>query len=541
MHARLTVITLRDVIALPAVQNGQPIVELSEQHLERPVRWAHVIEVGQPAGLLRGGELVFTTCVGIEPSDVAAQERFVQQLDDQGACAIAGLGEGLRRALPPCVLSAAAERGLPVVRFHYSVRFVDVIEAIQNLIMGRDLMLLQRIEDLRGRLSKLVLDGHTIRDTVEEVSRTLECPMTLSSWDHQVIHYAAGPETLDAAAAMWQRIRTYEEAGDPLPPGVLIAPVSTPHGSWGRLVCFSHGRIAGDLEGRLLAEAAQVIGLQLLGGGESEFSLDLNRSFFDDLARGIVDDVAASRRARSVGFRQQAMPLLPLAAAWRGEAPQGGAGTPPWASTVPELRRAFDSRGFPIIVGGWDKHLMLVVGLGGRPVTRALLERMADIFYGAIARDELDEKSVALAIGAAEPSWTSLGYRIESLRIVVQAATLQPAQRWYDARRMSVDDFLYTLVGNPVLLLFVRQHLGRLLEPGDRRSREMLTTLNALTEHGGRKADAARHLHLNRQSFYYRLDRIEEVLGVDLNDDHTRAALHLALRALPLLRSRQLL
>ena len=64
------------------------------------------------------------------------------------------------------------------------------------------------------------------------------------------------------------------------------------------------------------------------------------------------------------------------------------------------------------------------------------------------------------------------------------------------------------------------------------RSRALLDTLEAYLAAGGRKAEAARALHLERQSLYLRLRRIEETLGVSLDDEDVVLGLHLAVRAL---------
>jgi len=55
---------------------------------------------------------------------------------------------------------------------------------------------------------------------------------------------------------------------------------------------------------------------------------------------------------------------------------------------------------------------------------------------------------------------------------------------------------------------------------------------------GGRKAEAARALHLERQSLYLRLHRIEELLGVSFDDEDAVLGLHLAVRALAFRRRR---
>ena len=62
--------------------------------------------------------------------------------------------------------------------------------------------------------------------------------------------------------------------------------------------------------------------------------------------------------------------------------------------------------------------------------------------------------------------------------------------------------------------------------------RALLETLEAYLAAGGRKAQAARALHLERQSLYLRLRRIEELLGVSLDDEDAVLGLHLRLRAL---------
>jgi purine catabolism regulator len=73
---------------------------------------------------------------------------------------------------------------------------------------------------------------------------------------------------------------------------------------------------------------------------------------------------------------------------------------------------------------------------------------------------------------------------------------------------------------------------GVALAGGSPRSRALLETLEAYLAAGGRKAEAARALHLERQSLYLRLRRIEEALGVSLDDEDVVLGLHLAVRAL---------
>jgi purine catabolism regulator len=116
----------------------------------------------------------------------------------------------------------------------------------------------------------------------------------------------------------------------------------------------------------------------------------------------------------------------------------------------------------------------------------------------------------------------------------VLSARATPPTAWRDAAHGSVVDLLYALRRSPELLAFARDQLGPLFDPSDPRRLEQLRTLEAYLANSGRKADAARALHLTRQSLYLRLERLERVLGVDLEDPDALLALHLAVRALRL-------
>jgi hypothetical protein len=58
---------------------------------------------------------------------------------------------------------------------------------------------------------------------------------------------------------------------------------------------------------------------------------------------------------------------------------------------------------------------------------------------------------------------------------------------------------------------------------------DLVTTARVVLDHGGDVTAAAAVLHLHRTTLYYRLDRIEELTGVDLRDGRARTDLQLAL------------
>jgi purine catabolism regulator len=94
------------------------------------------------------------------------------------------------------------------------------------------------------------------------------------------------------------------------------------------------------------------------------------------------------------------------------------------------------------------------------------------------------------------------------------------------------------LQAGPELANFVESELGELITYDDEHRSELLPTLDAYLQANGSKAATAEALFLQRRSVYYRLTRIEEILGRSIETPDHRVRLYLALRARELLDSR---
>ena len=78
--------------------------------VDREIRWAHAIELGDPTPWLSGGELVLTTGMRLPRATVLRRD-YVTRLDEAGAAAL-GFGVGLSHdRIPDGLLAAAEARG----------------------------------------------------------------------------------------------------------------------------------------------------------------------------------------------------------------------------------------------------------------------------------------------------------------------------------------------------------------------------------------------------------------------------------------------
>lgn len=101
--------------------------------------------------------------------------------------------------------------------------------------------------------------------------------------------------------------------------------------------------------------------------------------------------------------------------------------------------------------------------------------------------------------------------------------------RLHSFARLGIYRLLFHLYGHEELTAFYRETLGPLLEH-DSRGGELIETLECFFRCNGNLSEAARAMHMHRNSLLYRLERIEELLGQSLEDSELRLSLQIALK-----------
>jgi purine catabolism regulator len=119
----------------------------------------------------------------------------------------------------------------------------------------------------------------------------------------------------------------------------------------------------------------------------------------------------------------------------------------------------------------------------------------------------------------------------ESLHVV---DAVRPGARERAVHRLEdvhLRGLLTVLADDDRLRLFTARELDPLRDHDARTQSGLLDTVRALVRHPGSKSEAAAELHLSRSAFYDRLARVEQVLGVDLDDPDILVSLHVAVLA----------
>ncbi|MEW2107451.1 PucR family transcriptional regulator [Streptomyces cellulosae] len=529
-----TGITVQRALELPGLRSGLPEVVACAERLGRTVRWVHAGEVPNIASLLKGGELLLTTGYGLgtRPAD---QRAFVRTLAERGIAAlVVELGPRFSR-LPAALVDAARAAGLPLVQLHREVPFVTVTEEIHTEIVNGHYALLQRAEEVHRRCTEALLGGGGVPQVLEILAGFTGNPVFLETTDGQLLYAAGeGPEGADPLQ-VWEGLRD-RQRDDPPGGTVLVDVPGGGPGSGGvraRLVLLPV-RSAPEPVHRMAAErAAGILALVLMQARQEEELAARGRGdFLTDLAEGRISAEDAPAQARVLGFKPGGGPLLPVVMRLGDTlSPQGGG----WAVLARAVGEELSSLGVPVLLGvrPVEGRVPLLLALRAESDRPSVADRVAAALRAGVERAGMlrpGGRPPVVVVGPAG-DWAAVP---TGLRHAVETATAAqglPERPWYDTRRLDIDLLLWRLRDHPDLADFVRRAIGPVLDH-DRRSRPaLLPTLETYLAHAGRKAETARELHLNRQTLYNRLARIEELLGVDLDDPQTVLTLSLALRA----------
>ena len=526
-------ITVAAALRLGPLSGGVPEVLAGAGSLENPIRWVHTGEWLEMASVLRGGELLLTTGMGL-PESPATQRRFVASLAER---AIAGLVIELHTSIdqvPSAVIAEAEARSLPLIALHREIPFVEVTEALHREIVNRQALALERAEEAHRRFTELMLDGAGVPEVLEAMADLVGNPIILEKADEGVLYHQAHSAADAAVRAAWDAVtHRLSEAPDHVSVEVKLGRGRT----WGTIsalaVCSPlrrHDRI-------VLERGASVVALAMLQReGERSLAARQRGQFLARLMEvgAAVDEREAQAMAAELGFNRRALLRLPVVAvpAYRwslGAAPSSETAS---ASIWHELSRELASMRISAITGLLPRDgLAIVVALR----TAANREQVASWINEVVrraARGGLDAGvEMVVCVGSVSRSWAQVGAELRDALEMSNAVGHEPSQEWYDAGAVRLERLLWALRDDHALRTFVQRRLEPLAQHDREHRTQFLETVESYCAHGGRMAETARDLHLQRQSLYKRIERIRDLIGEELSDPDTRLGLHLALRA----------
>jgi PucR family transcriptional regulator, purine catabolism regulatory protein len=532
--------------------------------LDKHIEWARLMET--PEVQPRAGDLMFTTGFPIK-DDVEAQIRLVARIADGGGAGLVVRPMPYLRKLPPEMVSEANRLKVPLFTVDSEVQFVDLMAPLLERIINAEHWRLKRSIEIHRRFTELVLDGKGVNEICRTLADLLESAVVVEDASFHLLAHAGGsvdqhrketilrqgtPHRVLFDPQIQQMLREVDATRGPVKvpsfPHLgmsrprLIAPILASNQVLGYISILDHPPHNEELAFMAIEQAAVVLALSLTKERElSEVENRVRGEFLEDLLHGTYgDESAAQRRARHVGYPLHGGHIVMLVDIddFRGfnRARQIS------EDAIQALKREFLRRVTAVVRASYQRALLLgrsdqvvaLLPLGTDTVDHQARSHALGL---QIRQAMVDWKpGFTVSVGFSAPAEAPAGVAPALREVTSVMESLARFKRW--SQVVAVPELgltgLLAAVSDERLVDYSRRHLGPLTEHDTARKGALVATLRAYLE-TGEQQQAAQRLRIHANTLRYRLDRIREITGLDLEDPETRLNLAVALRVQALL------
>ena len=524
--------SVADLLELPALVRARPEVACGERLGEREVRWVHSSEIFDIAPLLRGGEVLLTTGLGLVALSPEARRSYIATIARVGVAALVlELGRTFVTA-PPELIDEAHRTGLPVILLHEVVPFIEVTEAAHLEILGGELAQLRSATIIRDALLASLSATRGLVAFTGAIGELAGCAAALYSRDGELV---AGTAPEDAAPA--------DDAGpvDGAVPADGTVPdevaVTGEVAAASEVTVTGEVTVSGEVWGHLVLAAPPTPYLRtVLAAALPLLALEVGRSGATPVSRNqagadLLRDMVTGRYVSTAELASRALGVgllvrpgqRALAICVRSRS----ASAAPGSVLIAAREVASRVYGASLVA---EHNGEVLLGVLTRPrELRSTLERFADEL-GRELRSTIGG-GVMVSAGPAVADVPALVSSFPSARDTARLAMrLAPTATVVLSADFALYQLLISLVDDEALEAFVTDQLGPLLAHDARTGAGLVMTLDAYLAAGMSKTRTADALGIRRQTLYGRLERIGTLLGdLDLDNRERRTALDLAL------------
>ncbi|WP_308465119.1 PucR family transcriptional regulator [Rathayibacter soli] len=507
-------LSLREVLLHPALAPGKPVLRAGFESAETAqVRWVHSSEVLDIAALLRGGEFLLTGGTNLISASANQQVDYVASLAKRKIAALAIETGPHLRTLPPEMIRAAQSAGLPLVELRKVVPFVDVAESINSVLVGESALRLQQADLISHAIAAELAEGHGLDQLLAVLAELTGTDVTLTGMMGNLLGAAVfGDRTANTAA---QGI----DIEVPIRGGVTgNLHIDVPAGTDAVMA-----RVAGE-------RVIDILSLSLLW----QHPPTLQEAARAELFRAIAVRGARWRipQLSAAAGLDSADPMIAIVIRALGATPQ------------PFRPERILSRPNRTVLIHSDSNETLALVVLQHDIARTQRSQLVGDLTDAIAGHNhvASVGPLVAEMGEAPDSVTEarLALDIASLRhhnwahsdagSETRPTTFFAAGTVVDAESVAVERLAHRNIRAEVRASFVHALLSDLIENDRARDGQLLETLNRWLDYGCNASEAARALHIERQSMHNRLTRIFALIGGDPRGTGRLAGLHLATR-----------
>jgi len=444
--------------------------------------------------------------------------------------------------VPECLIKVADEYGFPLFEIPYHVPFIAITEAVASKIVNEQYSLLQRSLAVHEKLTKIVLEEKGLDAILSTLSALVGCSAVLFDFHGVVLCEAAYRRHLGAEliADLWRLIsdrradrQNFALSMDGVGSGVQVYPVVASHRIGAFLAVVKDSGDFSEYDRIILHNVVTVTALELVKKkAVAETEKRLAGDFFDELIASDLYEEEIARRLAFFGLDPQSPHLIVLVDIDDGDvaAERSEAATLDVKERLHWTVDEFMARRDVLCISASRSDSVVILVQPGKIDAREIIGLAGEL--QSVIAEMLPEISVSVGIGRPHRQLIDLRQSYYEASYAIKIRKLKGEPRVI----ASFDDLgsyglLLGLQDTLSLEVFYDSVLGKLQDYDEQNSSDLVKSLACFLEANGHWGDAAEKLYVHRHTLRYRMKRVEEITGRDLDLSQDRMEFWLALKA----------
>lgn len=531
-------LTVRDVLKRPLFKNAR--LRAGQAGLDNTIRWVHILQGSHVENLLSGNEMILTTGARLKSGN---EIEFIQELITQGvSCLFIELGDHIKEVTKE-MIRISNNNQFPLIVFDDSVRFIDLTQDINSILVNQHIDMMNNFVKNSRQFHVLTLSLHATSQIVRLLHVNSQADVVFLAKDGESIFMPpVDPKEEERLKTFISSNATFTFSEKNLHKTwkqnnhhYILHPVGASGQTWGYLLMILEGRQPEELDYLMLDSASISIAQDLLRNWYlDEKQAHAEHVWVADYIHGYIHkQEELNNWLPSKFYTQKKLYFVCVFEITNLHEKSSKESTLTHLMLL--IRKEFTSIGFhPLMTSKQDLIVTVIV------IAESTLkpkEKIQKVFNSITAPINTTTQITNIRLGTGriynDLNEIQKSYQEAMYVLKINQSFLQQTTPFYED--LGIYRILVSLINEYDLNSFVKDTIGSLLKHDQIHQSNLIKTLRVLLEQDGSKQEAAKKLYIARQTMYYRLNKIKELLGDDFMKAEKRLSIEVALRALDIL------
>ena len=548
-------VRLGDILKLDLLAGAEVIA--GDSGLNNEITSVNVMEVPDIVDWVRPGEFLLTTAYSLA-DNIEEFNNLIPSFAERGVC---GMGLKVKRyinELPESVIQTANRLNFPIIVIPQGVSYGELMKEIFTYIVGEQTRLLEQINSFNSQIRDIMLKRGGMEEFAELISQVVDCPVLISDQIHKsYVVYSKDkkwktildhvvPATIDHTSIADHPNLTEISSGFDVIDGEKVMRYSLPiffeEHLYGHVYIWDVNQCVDQSNLFVIQSSTSLLALHIVSKLTVTQRENVHRTNFLELLLSKEPDAQAKaiKDAEYYGFDPSAWHQCVVLRLNYQDRNRSASLLTKRIQEISFLltgilsqiqRRASSS--YISVTQSNGLSFLLEFDYKQSPEARSMQSRNFVYQLLEIARELKVEEHCFIGIGQAYEGYANLHNSLHEAQQAVRVlenSRLKQQQHYGFFEDMGVARLFGSSEIQEDLLNYSDQILEPFMAYDAEHDSKLLDTVRVYFEHGGNLRKISEVLFTHYNTIVYRINRIRDVLKIDLKDPETAFAIQLALR-----------